>query len=445
MPKRPAIFLPPGLSLLVTLAIALSLPGAASAGEAGLLWDQALNLSSLPGRSFQSTLARDPGTGDLFAVWTDDGGSGLEEILARRWDQAGQVWLPAENLSASVPWQRDGGAALLFDDQGRGLLIWTASYAEEQGAPHDGHDLLWRLWNGAAWSPPAVLMHGDAYLPGSPATFDLIPVKVPDGILLFIVWGTGYRTASFDFDTGAWSGLSPWDYRSINVALAQVICDAGGVLHAAAYGPNSFAVPPNDHFHDAYYLTYDARTGWSRPQNLSAFDGVASSVALAFDSAGRLHFLWSDPAYRDSTESLKSAIWERVLQAEGWTPNREVTVDNDRQAINGFSLAAGGDGALHLAWSEGIGVAGAHNDLDIYYRSGDGLAWGPEEKVYTSLVDSRYPLVTGGDGAGQGAALLWQEIFAVAGSLYDHEVFVAQQVAGPKEYHRSYLPFALQR
>ena len=98
MPKRPAIFLPPGLSLLVTLAIALSLPGAASAGEAGLLWDQALNLSSLPGRSFQSTLARDPGTGDLFAVWTDDGGSGLEEILARRWDQAGQVWLDRKSV-----------------------------------------------------------------------------------------------------------------------------------------------------------------------------------------------------------------------------------------------------------------------------------------------------------------------------------------------------------
>jgi hypothetical protein len=421
---------------VLTLAAAVAdLSQAASLAPDG--WTPARNLSHPPGRSFYNALAVDPATGDAFVAWTDDGVATWEEVMGRRWDHASQMWLVVENLSQSAEWARDGGPALFFDDQGHGLLIWTRTYSASQGAPVSGHDVLWRAWDGAAWSPEQVLMHGDAALPGSPGAFGLIPVQMPDSILLFITWGTSYRTA--EYQNGAWSELSPWGYVNL-VSLEQVIADGAGNLHAAGYGPNSNQMGNNRWFHDAYYLTYDG-TVWSEPVNLSYTDGVASSIGLAFDGLGRLHLLWSDPDYLSSDESLKSAIWERVYDGASWTPNVEVTAYNDAQAINGFSLAPGSDvtGTLHLAWSEGLMDDGTHVDLDIYYQSGDGTTWGSEHKVYTSTADSRYPVVAVGS---RSEFLAWQEIFWAGGTLPDSEVYASCRVDVIVPHTWTYLPIA---
>ena len=180
----------PWLLLFATALLTSSLANRSHA-VAPSFWSPPLNLSAIPGRSFQTATTRDPTSGDLFVVWTDDGVADREEILGRRWHQTQQKWLPLENLSHSESWQRDGGPALAFDNQGQGLLLWTRTYAASQGAPSDGYDLLWRKWDGSAWSPEAALLHGDSYLPGSPGTFGLIPVVMPDSILLFITWSTG--------------------------------------------------------------------------------------------------------------------------------------------------------------------------------------------------------------------------------------------------------------
>jgi len=403
-------------------------------------WSPVRNLSNTPGRSFYHTLAVDPTTGDALVAWTDDGVATWEEVIGRRWDHTSQMWLGAENLSQSPEWARDGGPALAFDGQGHGLLIWTRTYSTSQGAPVSGHDVLWRVWDGAAWSPEQVLMHGEAYLPGSPGAFGLIPVQLPDAILLFVTWGTGYRTA--EYRDGAWTELAPWIYLS--VSLDQVIAaplrsrDGAVNLYATAYGPNSNQMGYNRWFHDAYYLAYDG-TAWSEPVNLSNTDGVATSIGLAFDGQGGLHFLWSDPDSPYSDESLKSAVWERVYDGATWTPNVEVTTYNDAQAINGFSLTpgVGVTTTLSLAWSEGLIDGGTHIDLDIYYRSGDGTTWGPEHKVYTSTAESRYPVLVSGSGS---IFLAWQEIFWAGGALPDSEVYASYQVDVIVPHAWIYLP-----
>jgi hypothetical protein len=421
-----------GLSLSISIPLLLTgaIASLAQISPTGF-WVLPVNLSNVAGRSFQTTVARDPSTGDLFVAWTEDGVAAREEIMLRRWDQDTQRWQAAVNLSQSQDWERDGGPALVFDGQGHGLLIWTRTYSVSEGAPADGHDVLWRSWNGETWSPEMNLMHDVAYLPGSPGAFDLIPVETPDGILLFIVWGTTYRTT--EYQDGAWSELSPW--VTLDVSLAQVIRDASGTLHAAAYGENSAQWGYNAYFWDAYYLTYDG-LNWSVPINLSSTDGVADNVGMAFDESGRLHFLWSDPCSKYSDESLESAIWERIYDGGTWSPNTRVTMYDPNQAINGFSLAADISGTLHLAWSEGIWVNGIHTDLKIYYRTGDGITWGPEEPVYTSPVDNRYPLIGVGD---DGPFLTWREVFWAGGPLYDQEVYFSRRTSA-SHYFRTYLP-----
>jgi hypothetical protein len=385
-------------------------------------------LSTSAGSAWSSQLARNPATGDLFAIWADGGVGDWPEILGRRWDRASGSWTAAENLSHSE-WE-DRSPLLFFDSHGQGLLIWTRRYAVSQGAPADGTDLLWRAWDGTGWSRVRRLIHRDFFLPGA---YGLIPVEMPDRILLFITYNHSYRTTEYRY--GVWSNLSPWEYLvfedpEVKAILAQILLDDRGLFHAAAFGDNSSQQGYDRYFYDAYYLTYDG-SQWSTPLNLSAGDGVASSLGMAFDGEGRLHFLWSDPDSLFSSESHQSAIWERVYQDGAWSStNTEVTVYNQDQGIADLALTADASGRLHLAWSEGMIVGGGHSGLDIYYRSGDGVVWGSEEPVHASVANSRHPsLVTSDDGA----VLTWQE-----NASPSSEIYFSRQANGPLYW--TYLP-----
>jgi len=417
-PRNPVVLL-----LVVILVSGLARPTPATAVR--LAWNPALNLSNLAGRSWAATMASSPLNGDLLIAWEEYGLATQDEIAGRLWHRRTGVWTPVQNLSQFDG--RDGSPALFFDSDGRGVLLWTRRYTEAQGGP--GTDLIWRSWAGAGWSDESALMHRDFYLQG---TYGLIPVQTGDAVLLFITWHTSYMTITYQ--NGVWGEPSGWTF--LDVRLGQVLADPVGVLHAAAYGENSSQGGLDPYFYDAYYLSYDG-ANWSVPVNLSFTDGVADSVGLAFDGQDRLHFFWSDPDSTYSSESLRSAIWERVWQDGAWTPNAEVTAHNTDQAINGFSLAADVSGTLHLAWSEGLMVAGGHTDLDIYYQAGDGLTWGPEEQVYTSTAASRYPfLLTGGDNL----SLSWQEIPTTG----QDEVYFSCQGCLYSESFRGYLPLLVQ-
>jgi len=418
------------LGLLVAALLAWPGLGVSQAEGGGpLTWGAPDNLSTTSGRSAYATLVEDPISGDLFAVWMDDGVAERPEVMGRRWERASQAWQPpltepAENLSQSE-WY-DSGPVLYFDSQGKGLLLWSRRYAQSQGAPADGTDILWRVWDGAAWSEEQVLMHDPSYLPTTYG-FGLIPVELPDGLLLFVTQDISYRT--IEYRNGVWSELSPWGF--LDVSLAQMVRDSTGLIHAAAYGKNSSQDGWDQWFLDAYYLTFDG-SNWSVPINLSDTDGVVRDVALAFDRQKRLHFLWSDPDSIYSSESKKSALWERVYTGGHWTPNTEVLSYLDNQAINGFSLDADRGGALHLAWSQGIFSGTQHIDLGIYYCTGDGDLWSAPTTVYTSAAESRYPVLSAG---GWGAALVWQE-----GPSTTRQVYFSQQTSALLPRQQTYLP-----
>ncbi len=406
------------LSLGLLSAIFLALWTATLAWSLGPASDwrevQNLSQSQAPRRSIQATLAQSPVNGDLIAVWTKDGPDEEGEILGRRWDRASQSWLPglaspAEDLSRSQ-WV-DKGPAVFYDPQGQAHLLWTRRKAASAGAPADATELMWRTWNGAAWSPEVVLLHNDSYFPGN---YSFIPIETPDSILLFLVFDVGYRIA--EYKNGSWSAFTPWAY--LDVALADAVMDETGLVHAAAFGENSSNLGFDPWFYDAYYLLYNG-SSWTQEMNVAGTRGVAHDMGLAFDGEGNLHFLWSDPDSVYSSESLKSAIWERVWNGSTWSANAEVTAYNEDQAISDFDLTSDASDTLHLAWGEGTIVSNTHTELDIYYQTGMGTNWGAEEKVFTSTLDSRYPDLAITDGV----SLLWQE-----GPLEDRDVFFTRQI-----------------
>jgi len=380
-------------------------------------WYAAQNLSQTqaPMRSTQAALAAGPTSGDLWAVWMDDGPDEEGEIRGRRWEKATRSWrpglaVPAENLSQSQ-WV-DQGPVVFFDRQGQAHLLWTRRMSHLQGADHDATELMWRRWDGASWSPETALLHNGTYLPGN---YGFIPVETADSLLLILTFGQGYRMA--EYQDGSWSEFSPWDY--LDVELGDAVMDEYGLLHAAAYGENSSQLGYDPWFYDGYYLQYNGQS-WTQGMNMSDTRGVAHQVALAFDEQGRLHFFWSDPDSLFSSESLKSALWERVWDGSMWSDNIEITAYNSNQAINDFSLTTDVSGALHLAWSEGLILTNAHQDLDIYYQSYEGTAWGPEEEVYSSTLPSRAPVLAVSGGM---VSALWLE-----GPTNDQDVYFSQQL-----------------
>lgn len=401
VPRYRAIL--PGGLLLITL-----LWGTAAAFGVNR-WSPVQNLSSSPDRSTSVQLAQDPITELIHAVWVD-GEPWNEEILTRRRDPDDGSWTPIENLS-QFEWV-DSGPALLFDREGRGHLLWTRRYA----VPENGSDLMYRQWSDGAWQPEVVLDHNPSITPGP---YGLVLAEKSDRVVLFMLWNEDYRYA--EFQDGTWSALTPWN-RSLNVRLARAIADEQDGLHAGAYGPNS---DPNDpYFFDAYYLYHDG-SGWTEPLNLSSTQGIAYDLDLAFDALGRLHFIWSDPDNPNSTESEKSAVWERVLDGDTWSPNAEITADNADQTILDADLVAAptSSGTLHLAWSEGLLVAGAATGVDIYHQTGDGSSWSGEEKVYTSTLMSRHlSLLASQQGD---AYLAWEEGEPISAT---QEIFFAYQV-----------------
>ena len=386
----------------------------------GIDWSPAEQLSdtTAPRRSSWHSLAQNPINGDLMAVWMEQGGDAASEVMGRRRSSTTGLWLPAlslpaQNLSASP--HADGGPVVFYDAQGDAHLLWTRRQSGTPDTPTGLTELMWRRWDGAAWSPETVLLRDETYYPGH---YSFIPVHKADSVLLLLLFDRGYRMA--EYKDGSWSAFSPWVY--LEVMLADAVIDGAGTLHAAAFGANSSMIGYDPWFYDAYYLAYDGAS-WTDALNLSSTTGVAHDADLAFDRNGKLHFLWSDPNSFFSSESLKSTVWERVWDGSAWSANAEIVDDNPDQAIHSFDLTSDGTGALHLAWSEGLMVNNAHTALGIRYKTDKNNTWGPESLVYTSTLSNDYP------------AMAWHPLFPavswVTGPITDSNILFSQRSPTP--------------
>ncbi len=417
------------VSLLSLLGAVLWTTAQAQGPTPGADWSPAEQLSdtTAPQRSWWHSMAQDPVDGDLLVVWTEQGGDAASEILGRRWDAATGMWLPplsapALNLSDSP--HVDGGPGVFYDPQGCAHLLWTRRQSGTPETPTGLTELLWRVWDGAAWSPETVLLRDESYYPGQ---YGLIPVPKADSVLLLLLFDRGYRMAEYKDES--WSAFSPWVY--LDVMLADAVIDSEGALHAAALGENSSTIGYDPWFYDAYYLSYDGAS-WTEAINLSSTDGVAHEVGLAFDRNGDLHFLWSDPDSFYSSESLKSTLWERVWDGSAWSANAAIVDDNPDQAIQSFDLTSDVTGTLHLAWSEGLIVNNAHTGLGIRYQAFKNKTWGPEEMVYTSTLSNDYPTMAWHP---QFPAVSW-----VTGPITDTNILISMRSAPQGQPYRTYLP-----
>jgi hypothetical protein len=390
-PRHFRVLLPLVLSgIVLAVGVAAVLPGIPA------VWAPAVDLSQALGRCRQITLARDPLRGDVHVVWTERRGSRWA-IWHRYWRAADGAWELPANLTGFR--QDERGPVLAFDLSGNGHLLWTRRRLESQGAEADSTEIIHRTWDGQSWFSEQIISHLDSYLA---VPYNLVLVEA-DGIMnLFVSYGGGFAQAQLQ--NGSWSPLGEWNW-TLGIGIAAAVADAMGNIHVAGYGPNSGTGAWDEYFSDAYYAVFDG-SAWSTAINLSSTDGAAYDIDLAFDSSGRLHFIWSDQGSPYSSESTRSAIYERVLEGGAWSSNSEIIQYNPDQGVQDLELDVDDSATLHLAWAEGVLVDYVDTDIQIYYQGFDGTNWLEEQQVHMGPIGSWNLSM---DASGGDVFLAWEE------------------------------------
>lgn len=392
--------------LLLLFLLGAAGPSAARPGPDGPAhrWAAGINLSETAGRSTFPSLARVAGSAATWAVWTDYS-DGAGEVWGRERPGSAGGWSAPVNLSADA--RADEGAVLYADHQGRLHLAWTSR------APGAGTRLLYRQWSGGTWAPTTLLHENSVYVP---STYGLFFCEDVSGTLwLFRTLGSGVSTTRLQSD--GWEPLSPWTYVSGMQGLGAISAGSDGLFHVVALGQNegNMGGPYDPFLDDAYYTTTSDGTVWSPLVNMAGTGTVAFDLGLAWDAGGALHLLWSDIHPLGSVDSVKSAVYERVLSGGEWSARVELTQPNTDQAVQDLALLADPAGRLHLAWSEGVFSGTAAVDLSIRYLRWDGL-WGTEETAFTSTLPSlNVDMVL--DRLGE-PAVAWEEGLSTAEEVY---------------------------
>ncbi|MBN1484045.1 MAG: hypothetical protein JXA37_04935 [Chloroflexia bacterium] len=343
-------------------------------------WPPALNLSQTTRRTYFPQIESAAQSGDLWVVWTQViTGTQITDVWTRHRDGQAELWRPPENMSHSP--YRDGGPTMYAQADGTVHLAWS-----QRSLGPDRTDLLYRRWDGSAWSEPILINRRETY---HPSPYGLLFRLDGEGRLcLFVTIGSGVTYACLQPE--GWESLRPWTYVTGMQSLGDIRWGPDGRFHVAALGRNRYklAGPCDAFLQDAYYTSTDGQV-WEPLTNLSYYGSIAYDLGLLFDRQGRLHFVWSDFHSYCSLDSERAAVYQRVLEGGQWGPRQELSTFNQGQAILDFALESDSLGRLHLAWSEGLLEGNGAKDLSIRYRRGDDQGgWMKEEILHRSTESS---------------------------------------------------------
>jgi len=407
-------------TILLLFLMGSALQSLADSGPAGPepFWTPGLDLSRTVGRSTFPGIARLADGAATWVIWVDYS-TGAGEVLGRSRTDSSSDWDATVNLSNDA--RNDEGSAVHADQQGRLHLAWT------RRMPEEGTQLVYRQWSNGEWEPQTILDDNSVYVPSSYSLF--FCQDVTGTLWLFVNLGSGVRYTRLRSE--GWESLSPWVYIYGLQGMGAIIGGDDGLFHVAALGQNegNMGGPYDPFLDDAYYATTNG-TDWSPLVNLAMTGTVAFDLGLAWDGDGDLHLLWSDIHPLGSVDSIKSAVYERVLSSGVWSERVELTQPNVDQAVQDLVVGADPDGWLHLAWSEGVFSGSSAVDLSIRYLRWEGL-WGTEAMVYTSTLPS-LNVDMALDQQGE-PAVVWEEGLSSAEEVY----FSARQLLWP---YQVFLP-----
>jgi len=209
-----------------------------------------------------------------------------------------------------------------------------------------------------------------------------------------------YYKRSTDGGT-TWGGAQKLTWNSGISAAPAVAVDSSGAVHVVWSDdtPGNYAV--------YYRKSPDGGTTWSAPRRLTWSSGESSWPAMAVDSSDSIHIVWSD-----YTSGVSEIYYKRSTD-DGltWGPAKRLTWTSGSSGAP--ALAPGSANAVHVVWEDYT-----PGNQEIYYmRSPDGgSTWGAPQRITWTSTKSYTPAVAA--GSGNAVDVVWEDSMAGNAEIY---------------------------
>ena len=198
--------------------------------------------------------------------------------------------------------------------------------------------------------------------------------------------------------------------------------DSSGNVHIAWTDETSYLGSGTDK--DIFYRRYEPGSGWITVDVVSTQNtGYSINPSLAVDWQGNAHVVWEDNTNYEDCGNDFDVFYKRWQVAQGtWTNTEVVSIGSD--AWSGEpAVAVDSDGMVHVVWSDGTNYESCGTDYDVFYKRYDpGSGWGDVVVVSTESTESSLflSIAVGPDDA---VHVVWSDLTNYESCGIEYDVF----------------------
>jgi len=366
-----SIWLPSGLSLAGGSA-SQSIPDMASGDSATVSWDVIAVSGPAPTLKLSVNTLHDYWAVS-YGVTTDSIGGHIAEVVeitsALSADWGSEERLTADDWSSEtcVPHAR----SMAVEDDGTTHIVW-------QDMKAGGSYIYYMKQAGGSWQAPVEVTPDTAFCHSPCIAVD------PDGDV-HIAW-VDQRTGNGDIYYKSWSAGGGWSLEERVTTNTDIDCFpaivAGDSLVHIAYEARLGGL----YRAHAVFHTFRNALAWSTPVDVDASvarDSFRPSLAIGAD--GLLHLVYERHTANDPNELEK--IVHKSWDGLAWSGRTGLSSALSYGRTP--SIAAGGDGTLHVVWQDGENLDG-----DIFYSKFDGISWQVvPDQIVTGIYEAGTPSI----------------------------------------------------
>lgn len=310
--------------------------------------DSTVQLASIPpgggiGVSFISRAAIDP-LGNMFVVWLNDDGTGIQNVRLRRYSVASGTWGDAFDVQTNLLLSAFE-VGITVDSTGNATVVWT----QVAGVGLTDQRIWTRRFLAATgtWNAPQEIQTG-AYNAATPVIGNDASGNVT------VVWAQGTQNVAWDAWTNRYSVSSgTW---GTPVKIATLGADLSTMILAVASSGNAVAAWPQGDVQNTPRTLMASRytassDQWAVPVNVGGPAALILQPQVAVDASGNAFLIWEQtvdaiPAVRVSRFNAATATWSAPASIQAGTISRSAPM-----------VAFESTGDAVAVWSEGAAAS----------------------------------------------------------------------------------------
>jgi hypothetical protein len=240
-------------------------------------WSATEQVTDYGERDHAPTLAAGPDS--VYLAWQRNTGSGLHYYIVYFAVRDALGW--SEPVDVDVSPERDSyRPSIAYGTDGKVHLVYERQTAN---APNEKERIVYRSWDGSAWSGRTGLSSGTSYGRGA-------VIAAGPGNTLHVVWQDGDNIGGDIFytryDGSSWQGITELVTGSTEACMPSVAADATGGIHVVWVDQR--------HGDSEIYYIYGDAYGWDNEVRLTRASGMSTLPTVALLATGDPCVVWTD-------------------------------------------------------------------------------------------------------------------------------------------------------